>query len=94
MVIRRIVVIVVALHIAACSSGRNDDDVKRFFERGPKSGYSPDAGLFKLSQLRGEWDYVATIHGMSDDMDFCEKIADGLRRQFPTERYSCRLLNQ
>ncbi len=93
MIIWRIVVIAVMLLTAACSSERNDDDVKRFFERGPMSGYSPDAGLFKMSQLRGEWDYVATIHGMSDDIDFCEKVADGLRRQFPTEQYSCRLLN-
>ncbi len=90
----RVGIIMLALLAGACSSERKDEDVRRFFENGARIGYWPDVGLFKLSQLRGEWDYVATIHGMADDMDFCEKVVEGLRRQASAERYSCRTLNQ
>ncbi len=86
-----VAVILVALS-AGCSFERDSDDIETYFSRGPMVGNSSDAGLYKHSQSRGEWDYVATFHGMADDLDLCEDVVTSLSAMFPNERYTCRLL--
>ena len=56
-------------------------------------GSSPDAGLYKSNSL-GEWDHVATVHGMIDDMAFCDNVVTALKATYPDQRYACRLLNK
>ena len=79
---------------AGCSLERDSDDIETYFSRGPMVGNSSDAGLYKHSQSRGEWDYVATFHGMADNLDLCEDVVTSLSVIFPNERYTCRLLNE
>ena len=88
-----VAVILVALS-AGCSIERDSDDIETYFSRGPMVGDSPDVGLYKRSPLRGEWDYVATFHGMADDLGLCEDAVASLSAMFPNERYTCRLLNE
>lgn len=61
------VVVAFLLLSLGCSSGPRDESaVTTFFEKGSKVGSSPDAGLFKYNTL-GEWEHVATFHGMYED---------------------------
>jgi hypothetical protein len=76
------------------SSERAIDDVTSFFTGRARFGMSPDAGLCKYSDLLGQWDHVATFHGMADDVGLCESTVRALRETHPQERYTCRLLNR
>lgn len=53
-------------------------DVTSFFAGGAKFGMSPDAGLYKHSDPRGQWDHIATFHGMADDVGLCESTMRAL----------------
>ncbi len=81
------------LTAASCSGKRDADSVLAFFAKG-KIGYSVDYGLYQQSELRtGEWDHVATVHGMSDDLDFCTKVRKSMETAFPGSSFDCRPLN-
>lgn len=85
---------------AACSTPaanvkeRTTEDATRFFTAGPRIGFSGDAGLYRYSPMMGEWQHVATIHSMGNDIDFCETIAKALKTQPMQETFTCRLLNE
>lgn len=86
----------VAISALGCSTRaeRDINDVTSFFAVGAKCGMSPDAGLYRYSDQRGQWDHVATFHSMADDVGLCESTARALQESPPLERYTCRLLNQ
>ena len=87
------IVMVAPMLLGSCVAGRDHDDVRQYFERG-KVGASPDVGLMKRNRINQEWDYVATIHGMDDDMAFCQDVVSSLGPQFPRQEYSCSVLNR
>lgn len=81
------------LGASTCSSERKDSDVLAWFAKG-RVGSSQDVGLYKASLFReGEFDYIATIHGMDNDMNFCVEMSTALKARFPDAEYSCRLVN-
>jgi hypothetical protein len=70
---RIVLIFVVSIALAACQSSlttkkqseRAVDDLTLFFTSGAHFGMSSDAGLYKKgSRPGGEWDHIATIHGM------------------------------
>ncbi len=89
-----IAVIIAAICVISCSKERDDSDVKKFFEKG-RFGGEPDAALLRKSSLTGNWDYVATFHGMTSptDMDICQVAVEGLHQKYPNAEYSCSPLN-
>lgn len=81
------------LGAATCSGERTDETVRKFFREG-KIGHSVDYGLYQLSELRpGEWDHIASVHGMSDDWELCTKAKEGLEAAYPAVTLDCRPLN-
>jgi hypothetical protein len=92
--IHRLIVACVLLSVGCSPQERRSEDVTAFFAKGAKVASSPDAGLYKHAALSDEWDHVATVHGMIDDMAFCDTVVNALKAKFPNERYACRMLNQ
>lgn len=94
MKITTIGVVITALCIISCSKERSDSEVKKFFELGRFGGES-DVALLRKSSLTGNWDYIATFHGMTSptDMDICQATIELLHQKYPNAEYSCSPLN-
>lgn len=93
--LRRVVPFVLVVVTLGCARQRDAEDVAALFAS-RRVGDSRDAGLYKRASIAdrvGEWDHVATIHGMADDMDFCETLVEALKVRSSADQYSCRLLN-
>jgi len=73
---------------------RGYEEATRFFVKGARIGMSPDAGLYKKSEPRSQWDHVATIHSLSDDMALCQTIAETLNAKGGEGTFVCRLMNE
>lgn len=59
---------------------------------GHKVGTSSDVYLRKLNMI-GDWEPVALIFGMSDDMAFCVEVAEAYMQQYPASQYKCTVEN-
>jgi len=90
----KMIYILLALLISACSAP-SDVDVKQFFSKKRPDDYSPDAALMQKSRLSGQWDYIATFHGSFNptDLEMCTMAAERLEQEFEGVDYTCQLLN-
>ena len=93
-VYRLLIFACVLLSVGCSPREPRSEDVTAFFAKNAKVGSSPDVGLYKHTALSGEWGHVATVHGMDDDMAFCDTVLNALKATYPDQRYACRLLNQ
>jgi hypothetical protein len=94
MKITTLVLVIIVICVISCSKKRDDSEVKKFFELG-KFGSESDVALLRKSALTGNWDYIATFHGMTSptDMDICQATTAGLHQKYPNAEYSCSALN-
>ena len=93
-----LVPVILVLLLLGCSQEAATRDpsaaVAEFFQTQGPVGSSPDVGLYQGSQYRpGEYDHVATIHGLGNDRSFCEELVELLKRDSSGYDYECRPLN-
>lgn len=85
---------IAAAMILGCGAAQRDPEAVTQFFRAAKVGNAPDAALMKRREVvdTDQWDHVATIHSMSDDLEICREIAAHLTKG--SDQYTCLLLNK
>jgi hypothetical protein len=83
-------IFITLLCITACTKEHYDNSVKEFFAKG-QIGDESDAALLRKSSLTGNWDNIATFHGMisPSDMDMCQTVVNEFRQKYPEVEYTC-----
>lgn len=90
---KRLAFAALALCLAGCTDKYEAQQagLQRYVAR-HKIGTAPDVYLRKMNMV-GEWEPVALIFGMSDDLLFCTEIAEAYMRQYPASEYTCTVEN-
>lgn len=90
----RQVLLVAVIALAGCADDYEAQQAGlQKYVAGHKIGTASDVYLRKLNMV-GDWEPVALIFGMSDDLGFCVEIAEAYMRQYPASEYTCTVENK